>query len=968
MILSAFFVQLLLLGSSTSLAEHQKFADLRRALGPRTLGLTHAQLDAMLHHDAEHKLSAHQNLLVCGDYEDSATIKAALESRFGASEVHPVFVSNREGRSCFSVTGAAASSTDAATLTRELGSGASAHRIPHALKFDRSVIDTVQHLTDKDQFTLELMYGLGVGTKGLGANRDSKSITRNLMGRMKSVLTDASAAKAHLSSFFWSSDAANGAAEHAIAKAFAPLHESAPNCHLDKVHVQEGRNSVSLTASRGADPRCFMLFASLAAVHPDVALVQGHRGYKLLGNDKIESVSAAQPYDDAAPATDQNAYVQSGTSVDHPYTDAGIKGSTYVVGYIDSGIDDLSCFLIDDSETETTRTPGDQYANPITEPNRRKVIQYVAWADGSPAINYDHGTWCSGSTAGRCINATSSANAYNGIAPDAKVTMFDVDVAATDSFLNVPSLYDIALPPAYSAGARVHSNSWGTPFMTSYTSKALDVDEFSYENTDFLFVVAAGNDGQDGYQSVGSPGVSKNALTIGAAAQNHSELVYFSSVGPTFDGAIKPDVVTPGHNLMSAGVRDLTLGQTESCNVQLSSGTSMATPLAAGAAVLVHEYMEKGAHWAQYCDKSYTSCPVVNPNKANNYLSGALVKGFLVHSGQPMAAHQSSGNTIPAGTLGTPPDYFQGWGQVLLKNVLPLPGTYDFDLYVADYQSLASLQTQHRYVTVANVDTPLRVTISWTDPPNVVWAAKNLLNDLDLIVKSPSGKVYYGNNIRGDEHNPLERVVITANDGLEVGEYEIKVVAKQLMTATQNYAIVITSVGSVTESKTAITPADPADISYEESAEACEGTVSNPTGKKYVRFQLEDWESGASWENMQFQVKDTSKKVVATCSFASNADKSNAFYTRSSQCGVCLNDNTEYSAYLDTSKATGTDGYKLVRVATSQCNNVFLSYLQETASFTLRDGSCAVCPSGYSTVTAFMTSNVTDDDYVDYTW
>jgi hypothetical protein len=119
---------------------------------------------------------------------------------------------------------------------------------------------------------------------------------------------------------------------------------------------------------------------------------------------------------------------------------------------------------------------------------------------------------------------------------------------------------------------------------------------------------------------------------------------------------------------------------------------------------------------------------------------------------------------------------------------------------------------------------------------------------------------------------------------------------------------------------------------------------------------------------MQFQVKDSSKNIVAKCSFGSNADASKAFYTQSSQCGVCLNDNTEYSAYLNTSRASGADGYKLVRVATIQCNNVFLSYLQETASFALRDGSCAVCPSGYSTVTAFMTANVTDDDYVDYTW
>jgi hypothetical protein len=36
--------------------------------------------------------------------------------------------------------------------------------------------------------------------------------------------------------------------------------------------------------------------------------------------------------------------------------------------------------------------------------------------------------------------------------------VFDVD--AQDNFLNVPDLYNIALPPAYSAGAKVSTNSW----------------------------------------------------------------------------------------------------------------------------------------------------------------------------------------------------------------------------------------------------------------------------------------------------------------------------------------------------------------------------------------------------------------------------------------------------------------------------------------------------------------------------
>ena len=214
---------------------------------------------------------------------------------------------------------------------------------------------------------------------------------------------------------------------------------------------------------------------------------------------------------------------------------------------------------------------------------------------------------------------------------NAQITMFDVD--ANGDWLDVPSLYHIALPPAYEAGARVHSNSWGTPGIGSYTSKALDVDRFMLENPDFLFVVAAGNAGRSGYTSVHSPGVSKNALTVGAsaAAPHHDTLVYFSSLGYDYDQhMIKPNVVAPGTQLTSAGVR---MGnESTSCNVQIMSGTSMATPMAAASAILVKQYFEEqalsSARWSTICRSAYRSCPTVNSN--GGQISGPLLKAIMV--------------------------------------------------------------------------------------------------------------------------------------------------------------------------------------------------------------------------------------------------------------------------------------------------------------------------------------------------
>jgi subtilisin family serine protease len=66
----------------------------------------------------------------------------------------------------------------------------------------------------------------------------------------------------------------------------------------------------------------------------------------------------------------------------------------------------------------------------------------------------------------------------------------------------------------------------------------------------------------------------------------------FSSRGPAADGRIKPDVVAPGTDILScrSRVASNSVGwgvAPESTNYVFNGGTSMATPLAAGAAVLM---------------------------------------------------------------------------------------------------------------------------------------------------------------------------------------------------------------------------------------------------------------------------------------------------------------------------------------------------------------------------------------------
>jgi hypothetical protein len=306
------------------------------------------------------------------------------------------------------------------------------------------------------------------------------------------------------------------------------------------------------------------------------------------------------------------------------------------------------------------------------------------------------GTWCSGASVGECRDI----NAY--------------------------PMSNIALPAAYSAGVRVHSNSWGSIGTSGYTAMALDVDDFMFKHSDFLFVAAAGNAGNLGMDSIVSPGVSKNALTIGASSQNHDYIVYFSGIGTDFEGLIKPDVIGPGTDLWSAGVGKG--DNKESCNIQISSGTSMATPIIAAAALVIKEYMESPLHWGKYCNETYFSCQqILSPSPSSSSadkkihpISAALLKALLVHSATDMKKILSSYfSAIPTTNLTEPPDRFQGWGQVILQNVLPSSRT-DFDLYVADYVEIQSLNRFSLSILVQNNSQPLKATIVWNDPPNVV--------------------------------------------------------------------------------------------------------------------------------------------------------------------------------------------------------------------------------------------------------
>jgi hypothetical protein len=268
-----------------------------------------------------------------------------------------------------------------------------------------------------------------------------------------------------------------------------------------------------------------------------------------------------------------------------------------------------------------------------------------------------------------------------------------------------------------------------------------------YDNPYFLAVFSAGNWGDLGLGTIANPGQSKNCLTVGSSlTMNTQAVASFSSRGPTIDGRYGVDVIAPGTSITSAAASGTT---SRTCGTTVKSGTSMATPMAAGAAALVRQYFMDTRFYASNCNAEYSFCRSFNP-------LASTVKAVLINSA--VGASTVDGTTIQ---LSRAPDVYQGFGSIVLKNVLPLADkSIAVDLFIEEFDATEG-NNYIKFVTVKSANMPLRCTIAWTDKPGLVGSTKQLLNDINLKIISSSGEIYYGNNnINSDSVNPVERIVI----------------------------------------------------------------------------------------------------------------------------------------------------------------------------------------------------------------
>ena len=472
-----------------------------------------------------------------------------------------------------------------------------------------------------------------------------------------------------------------------------------------------------------------------------------------------------------------------------PIFDNGLFGEGEIVAVLDTGIDADSCYFRDSVEG---LPPTNCLGATTINPNHRKIlgVDFLWDSDCNGGIsatewdNQGHGTHVAGTVAGDDPNPAGGHNLLDGMAPAAKLIIQDGGFG-TDDCADLPGLgcSVIDLTPifqqTYDQGARIHTNSWGDeendPTYGEYTAASQDVDQFMWDHPDFLLLFAAGNNGGASH-TVDSPSTAKSSISVGSTlrAQAAGSLSGFSSKGPTLDGRIKPELTVPGSNILSASNNGSVTSP--SCEVVSNSGTSMATPGAAGFAALVREYFVKGF----YPSGSAVPGDAMNP-------SAALVKAALVNSSTQMASE------------GEIPNDRQGWGRVFLDSTLHFAGE-SRKLWIEDdkvgFLNGASGTSLTYDLVVESSDEPFEVTLNWTDFPSVPAAGTHLVNDLDLVLTGPSG-TFRGNVFSGgfsasggsaDRLNTLENIALQSP---VPGTYTVTVEAFNIPSGTsQPFAVV----------------------------------------------------------------------------------------------------------------------------------------------------------------------------------
>ena len=284
------------------------------------------------------------------------------------------------------------------------------------------------------------------------------------------------------------------------------------------------------------------------SVRSDVSMVWLDREIELL-SPPITTSSSTLDYGDSKIRADE-------------LWNIGYEGDNITIAILDTGIDKTHPMLDDLDDNSSTNDP--------------KVIAEKSFTgEGKTSDGHGHGTHVAGIAAG--TRQILFGENITGVAPKALLVNGKV---FTDGGQSYWSWVISGIEWAVDQDVDIISLSLGG-FQDDGTGR--DPASMAVTNAvsaGIVVTVAAGNSGS-GEASITRPAIADGAIAV-AASDSSDNIVSFSSRGPTGNGRIGIDVAAPGYDIWSSvPFSRYSLGYAS------KSGTSMATPHAAGAAALL---------------------------------------------------------------------------------------------------------------------------------------------------------------------------------------------------------------------------------------------------------------------------------------------------------------------------------------------------------------------------------------------
>jgi len=507
------------------------------------------------------------------------------------------------------------------------------------------------------------------------------------------------------------------------------------------------------------------------------------------------------------PSNDVATKIMSNAFAATTPTGLRLSGNGEIVAVCDTGLD------TGDSTTIHPDFAGRVVAiksYPIT-PDWNQVILNPNGNDGAADLDSGHGTHVAGSVLGNGTASSAGPAVIRGHAYKAKLVFQAVEQEMKwkpsapaklkkERYIlsGIPANLTPLFQFAYNQGARIHSNSWGGGDPGAYDDQCRQFDDFVWKHKDLCFVIAAGNDGTDmdgdgkiNPMSVSSPGTAKNCITVGACendrpefndekygdwweddypvspfknapmADNPNQIVAFSSRGPTLDNRIKPEVVAPGTFILST--RSTMLAPNNFAWAAYPpnkkyfhmGGTSMATPLVAGAVALVREFLR-------------TKQRIASP-------TAALVKALLIAGAERLPGTASATTLV---------DNAQGFGRVSLDRALKKP------LAAIEGPGLTTGKKSTFSIAVPTANKTIRIALAYSDAPG-----EKLVNNLNLMVTDPAGKRFVGNKATSSSgvlaFDATNNVEVIQVDSAKKGTWTIDVIASNVSQGPQDFALAV---------------------------------------------------------------------------------------------------------------------------------------------------------------------------------